>query len=278
MDRIPTRKRNWAHWFLRRPRASRNQAEVKDSAAHLLMSFLAGDKSFSPRRTNPWIIMQTFELLVGPLERFFPSLIVECSSLSAGMPYVFHGNFSFAMCLPNKTRDFASRGAQPKRSRPPRFFSSVVRGSSSRRSLINGCPKRVFSFFFSLSKTRWIDRDYNLPRAEGFHHRSTMMPTRFPSRTFLYQLSVDLRSDTIYRFKIVCCKYSLASSLFSWIILNYRNNGKFVSKKWEGRSFVLYWPGFVKEFRMIRIYLRYKDIFIEQCFSSPWCRLTFEMY
>lgn len=111
------------------------------------MSFLAGDKSFSPRRTNPWIIMQTFELLVGPLERFFPSLIVECSSLSAGMPYVFHGNFSFAMCLPNKTRDFASRGAQPKRSRPPRFFSSVVRGSSSRRSLINGW-RGFFSFFF----------------------------------------------------------------------------------------------------------------------------------
>lgn len=242
------------------------------------MSFLAGDKSFSPRRTNPWIIMQTFELLVGPLERFFPSLIVECSSLSAGMPYVFHGNFSFAMCLPNKTRDFASRGAQPKRSRPPRFFSSVVRGSSSRRSLINGW-RGFFSFFF-LSRRHdgsIVIIIFHEPRAFIIDRRWCQPASpRGPFYT-------SYPSDTIYRFKIVCCKYSLASSLFSWIILNYRNNGKFVSKKWEGRSFVLYWPGFAKKlrFRMIRIYLRYNNIFIERwktCFPSPWCRLTFEMY
>lgn len=53
---------------------------------------------------------------------------------------------SLSRCLPNKTRDFASRGAQPKRSRP-RFFSYPSRVLyESRRSLINGCPKRAFFF------------------------------------------------------------------------------------------------------------------------------------
>lgn len=150
------------------------------------------------------------------------------------MPYVFHGNFSFAMCLPNKTRDFASRGAQPKRSRP-RFFSYPSRVLyESRRTLINGCPKRAF--FFSR-------------RHDGsiviiiFHEPRAFIIDRWCQPASLEDLFIAVihRSTIryVYRFKIVCCKYSVASSLFSWIILNYRNNGKFVSKKWEGRSYYI---------------------------------------
>lgn len=122
--------------------------------------------------------------LTGPLERFFPSLIA--STRLARNAIRISRNFSFAMCLPNKTRDFASRGAQTFERRP-RFFSSY----ESRGSLINGCPKRVFPLEDTMDGSIVIIIFLHKPRAFIIDTTSSL-----PSSTFLQPLSIDLRSDT----------------------------------------------------------------------------------